>query len=170
MIHQAHGRALSSPAALQLASGALGAALAFAFVCPAVGAASLGALGDSRRYAGVSPAVAPGRGPFVAVASLAAASVAYPFLVAHTVSGWPMLAFALLGLLANAASVLAAFPARLSELHPYSVRGSSAGYAMLAGSGVIALLRPEGWICVAASLATALVLVAEWLQGGRFRR
>jgi hypothetical protein len=46
VVHQAQGRALSSPAALQLASSALGAVLAFAFVCPAVGAASFGALGN----------------------------------------------------------------------------------------------------------------------------
>lgn len=163
--HQAQGRALSSPAALQLASGALGALLAIAFVCPAVGAASLGALGDGRRYAGVSPAAAPWRGAFAAVAAFAAVLVAYTFLVPHTVSGWPMLAFALLGLLANAASVFAAIPERLSALHPFGVRGSSASYATLAGSGTVALLRPEPWVCVAAVLATGVALAAERLLG-----
>jgi hypothetical protein len=112
----------------------------------------------------------PWRGAFAAVAALAAASIAYPFMVPHAVSGWPMLAFALLGLLANAASVIAAVPERLSALHPFAVRASSAGYAMLAGSGAIALLRPEGWICIAATVATALVLAAEWLFGRRCAR
>ena len=163
VIHQAQERGLSSPAALQLASGALGALLAIAFVCPAVGAASLGALGDGRRYAGVSPAAVPWRGAFGAVAVFATASVAYTFHVPHGVSAWPMLAFALLGLVANAASVFAAFPERLSALHPFGVRASSAGYVVLAGAGAIALLRPERWICVAAVLAAGLALLAERL-------
>jgi hypothetical protein len=164
-IRQAQERALSSPAALQLASGALGALLTIAFVCPALGAASLGALADGRRYAGVSPGAAPWRGAFAAVAALAVVLVAYTFLVPHTVSGWPMLAFALLALVANAASVLAAFPEQLSALHPFGVRWSSAVYAMLAGAGAIALLRPERWICVAAVLAAGLALAAERLLG-----
>lgn len=159
-------RALSPPAALQLAAGALGAVLAVVFVCPAVGAACLGALGDGRRYAGDSPAL-PWRGAFAAVAVLAAFSVAHPFLVPHAVIAWPMLAFALLGLLANAASVFAAFPERLSALHPLGVRMSSSGYAVLAGSGAIALARPEVWICVVAVVATALLLAAERLLGMR---
>lgn len=168
--HQAQGRALSSPAALQLASGALGALLAIAFVCPAVGAASLGALGDGRRYAGVSPAAAPWRGAFAVVGALAAATVAYAFVVPHAVTGWSMLAFALFGLLANAASVFAAIPERLSALHPFGVRASSASYATLAGSGAVALLRPEPWVCVAAVLATALALATERLLGRRSAR
>jgi len=166
VIHQVQGRALTSPAGLQLATSALGTALAFAFVCPAVGAASFGALGDGWRYAGGSPA-AKWRGAFVSVAVLAAASTAYPFLVPHAVSGWIMLAFAALGLLANAASVFAAIPERLSALHPSGMRASSAGYAMLAGSGAIALARPEVWICVAAVVAMAIVLAAERLLGTR---
>ncbi|MEW6688031.1 MAG: hypothetical protein AB1452_02960, partial [Pseudomonadota bacterium] len=138
-------------------------------VCPAVGAASLGALGDGRRYAGAS-AGALWRGAFAVLALFAAASIAYPFVTPHAVSGWPMLAFALLGLLANAASVLAAFPERLSGRHPFSVRASSAGYAMLAGAGAAGLLRPEGWICVAAVLAAVPVLAAERLRGRRSKR
>lgn len=165
VVHQPQGRTLSSPAALQLASGVLGVLLATAFVCPAVAMASLGAIGDGRRYAGVLSATVRWRAAFIAVVVLATISVAYPFLVPHTVSGWPMLAFALLGLAANAASVLAAFPERLSALHPLGLRASSAGYAMLAGAGAIALLRPERWICIAAVLAAGVALATEWLPG-----
>ena len=166
VVRQARRRALYSPAGLQLASGVLGATLALAFACPAVGAASLGALGDGWRYTGDSPA-ATWRGAFVSVALLAAASTAYPFLVPHAVSGWTMLAFAALGLLVNAASVFAAIPARLSALHPFGVRASSAGYGVLAGSGAIALAGPEVWVCAAAVVAMAIVLAAERLLGTR---
>ena len=165
VVPQAQGRAFSSPAALQLASGALGALLATAFVCPAVAIASLGAIGEGARYAGVSPPSVRWHVAFTAVAVLAAVSVAYPFLVPHTVSGWPMLGFALVGLAANAACVLAAFPERLSALHPLGVRASSAGYAILAGAGAIALVRPQGWVCVAAVLVTGVALGAERLLG-----
>ena len=158
------------PGALQLVLGALGAALAIAFVCPAVGAASLGALSDSRRYAGASREGTPWSIASAGIAAIALSSVAYPFLVPHTVLAWPMLAFALLGLLANTASVLAAFPQRLSALHPWRMRASSAGYAMLAAWGAIALLRPAGWICVAAVVAAGLILPAEWLLEGRAAR
>ena len=162
-MHPAPEHALSSPAVLQLAAGALGALLAAAFVCPAVGAASLGALGDGSRYAGASPGAAARRRPFGAVAVLAAASVAYAFFVPYTVSAWPMLAFAALGLAVNAASVLAAFPHRLFALHPFGVRASSVGYAALAGAGAIALTLPRGWVCVAVIVVVAVVLAAERL-------
>lgn len=166
---ESHGRALALPASFQLASGALGVALAFAFVCPALGAACFGALGDARRYAG-TPAGALWRAAFAALAVLAAASIAYPFATPHSVSGWPMLAFALLGLLVNSASVLAALPERLSAQHPFAMRASTAGYAMLAGAGAAGLLRPEGWICVVAVLATVPALAAEHLLDWRSKR
>jgi hypothetical protein len=78
-----------------------------------------------------------------------------------------MLAFALLGMIVNAAVVLAAFPQRLSELHPFPMRASSAAYALLAGSGTAALVWPEGWVCVAAVAAAAPVLAAERLSRTR---
>lgn len=162
--------ALSSPAAVQLATGALGALLAAAFACPAVAAASLGALGDCRRYAHFSPAIGRWHAAFGAVAVLTFVSLAYPFFVPHTVFAWPMLAFAVLGLVANVASVLAAFPERLSAFHPFGMRASSAGYAILAGAGAIALLRPEGWLCIAAPLAAGIAMAAERLLGRRRTR
>ncbi len=168
IVEQSRVRTLASPAALQLASGALGATLGLAFLCPAVGAAGLGALADGRRYA--AGAATLWRGVFAAVATLAAASVAYPFFVAHDVSGWPMLAFALLGLVVNLACVLAAVPQRLSGLHPLGVRASSAGYSILAGAGAAALLRPGGWACVVAVIAIVLALAAERLLDGATRR
>lgn len=156
---------LSSPAVLQLATGALGALLAAAFACPAVAAASLGALGDCSRYAHFSHESSRQRGLFGAVALLIFVSIAYPFFVPHTVLAWPMLAYALLGLVANAGSVLAAFPHRLSAFHPFGMRASSAGYTILAGAGAIALLRPGSWVCIAALLAASLALAAERLLG-----
>ena len=165
VVHQAQGRALSSLAALQFAAGALAALFATAFVCPAVAMASLGAVGDGTRYAGVSPPSVRWHVACTAVAVLAAVSVAYASFVPHTVSGWPMLGFALLGFVANAASVLAAFPERLSALHPLGVRASSAGNAILAGAGAVALVRPQGWVCVAAVLAIGVALAAERLLG-----
>ena len=155
------------PAKLQLASGTLGALLAVATLCPAVGAASLGALSDGRRYADASAAAPTWRFAFGAVSVLALGSVIYPFLVDHTVLAWPMFAFAFLGVAANAASVLAALPARLSALHASRLRASSMGYAVLAGAGLLALVRPAGWVCVAAVVATTVALAAERLLGAR---
>lgn len=169
MIVVQQARALWPPAALQLASGALGTVLALALLCPAVGAASLAALAEGRRYAGPLPAPV-WRRAFAAVAVLAAASIAAPFFVPHTVYAWPMLAFAALGLAVNAASVVAAFPGRLSALHPYGVRASSAGYVALAGWGALALVRPEGRLCVAGVAVIGIVLAAERLLGRRTGR
>ena len=160
---------LVAPTGLQFATGAFGAALGLVFTCPAVAAAGVGALGDGWRYAGDSPA-ATLRGAFGAAAAFAAASIAYPFFIPHFVSGWTMLGFALVGLVVNAAAVLAAIPERLSALHPVRVRASDATYAMLAGSGAIALAWPEGWVCAVAAAGAALALGAEWLVGRRLQR
>jgi hypothetical protein len=151
---------LGTPAGLQFAAGVLGAALAFLFTCPAVGAAGLAALGDGWRYAGDSPAPA-WRGAFGVAAAIAAASVAFPFFVPHLVSGWAMLGFGLFGIAVNAAAVFAAIPHRLSALHPSGVRASDAAYGATAVAGAIALARPEGWLCALAVAATALVLGLE---------
>lgn len=151
-------------ARLQLFSGTFGVLLAVATLCPAVGAASLGALSDGRRYAGASGAWRLAFGGLVAIAVV---SIVYPLLVDHAVQAWPMLAFALIGLFANAASTLAALPARLSALHPSRLRASSIGYAVLAGGGLVALVRPAGWVCVVAVVATTIPLAAERLLGAR---
>ena len=157
----------AGPATLQLASGALGALLAVAFLCPAVGVASLGALSDGRRYVGASRAANPWRVALAGVGALALLSIVYPFWVDHTVAAWPMLAFAVFGLLANAASVLAAMPERLSALHPSRLHASSAGYALLAIWGGVALVWPAGWVCVAAVAASAAVFALERWPGAR---
>ena len=45
-----------------------------------------------------------------------------------------------------------------------------AGYAMLAGAGAAASLRPEGWLCVVAVLAIVPALAAERLLDRRAKR
>lgn len=158
--------AYAGPAALQLAAGMLGTLFAFVFVCPAVGVASLGALSDGRRYAG-NPAALPWRAAYGTAVVLALVATAFPFFVPHVVLAWPMLVFALLGLLVVAASVLAAIPGRLSALHPSRLHASGTGYLMLGTWGVTALVKPAGWVCVAAAASMALVLAADHLLGRR---
>ncbi|MDX1375905.1 MAG: hypothetical protein R3357_10105, partial [Burkholderiales bacterium] len=124
------------PAALQLGAGALGTGVAFAFACPVLGVASLGALADSEHYARTSDAGAL-RWASRAVAVVAIAAIAVALIAPAEVPRWSLLAFALIGMLVNAACVMAAFPLRLSQLAAAGRGASASGFAALFAVGVL---------------------------------
>jgi len=145
------------PAALQLGTGALGAGIAFVLACPALGVASLGALVDSERYARTSDALGL-RWVSVGAALLATAAIATALIAPTEVPRWSLIAFALVGIVVNGLCVMAAFPHRLSQL-AHAGRGTSAsGFAALFGVGLLFVVRPAGWICLAGSVAIAVAI------------
>lgn len=150
----------AGPAVIQLASGALGAGLALATACPAVGAMSLGALANGEHFSRCSRAAWRWRWRYAAAAALAGGSVVLALMEPRAVSGWPLLVFALIAMLADAASSLAALPQRLSALGPRAAHVPSADHALLLGAGTLLLLRPAGWVCIAATVAILLVRAA----------
>jgi len=145
------------PAALQLGTGALGAGMAFVLACPAMGVASLGALVDGERYASTSDAIGM-RWASLAVAAFAVAAIVTALLAPAQVPRWSLIAFALLGLAMNAVCVLAAFPHRLSQLTRTGRDASTSGFAALLGVGVLFVVRPAGWICLAGSVVIAAAI------------
>lgn len=145
------------PAALQLGTGALGAGIAFVLACPALGVASLGALADGERYARTSDARAL-RWISVGVALLATAAVASALITPSEVPRWSLIAFALLGIVVNGLCVMAAFPHRLSQLVQAGRGASTNGFAALFGVGLLFVLRPAGWICLAGSVVIAAAI------------
>jgi len=145
------------PARLQLAAGALGTGVAFAFACPVLGVASLGALADSERYARISDARGL-RWASRAVALLAFGAIAAALLAPAEVPRWSLLVFALIGMLVNAACVLAAFPLRLSQLADVGRGTSASGYAALFAVGLLFVARPAAWICLAGAVLVALAI------------
>jgi len=151
----------AAPAAIQLSTGALGIGLALAIACPAVGAASLGAFADGERFARGSAAAQRWRWMFVAGAALAAGAVLLALAEPRAVPGWLLIVFALLGILASAASSLAAFPQRLSALGPGAAAVPGADRAFLLGAGALLLMRPAGWVCLAATVAILLCYAAR---------
>jgi hypothetical protein len=145
------------PARLQLAAGALGTGVAFVFACPALGVASLGALADSERYARFSDA----RGLRWAsrmVALLAIGAIAFALFAPAEVPRWSLLVFALIGMLLNAACVMAAFPLRLSQLADVGRGTSASGFAALFAVGLLFVARPAAWICLAGAVLIALAI------------
>jgi len=154
------------PAALQLGAGTVGAGLAFAFACPALGVASLGALADSARYARTSDA--PGlRWAALAVATLAISAIAIAVMAPAEVPGWSLIVAALVGALANAACVLAVFPLRVSQIADAGGRASASGFAALFAVGVVLVARPAVWVCIAGSFAIALAIAWARLRRPR---
>jgi len=155
-----------APAALQLGAGALGAGVAFAFACPALGVASLGALVDGERYARTG--AAPGlRWMSIAIAALALAAIAAALIAPSEVSGWMLIVAALAGMLANAACVMAAFPLRLSQLAEAGRGASASGFAALFAVGALLVVRPAAWVCAAGAVAVALAIGWARLMHGR---
>jgi len=153
------------PAALQLGAGALGAGFAFVFACPALGVASLGALADSERYARTSEAFGL-RWASLGLAAFAIAAIAMALIAPGEVPGWSLIVAALVGMLANAASVIAAFPLRLSQLVDAGRGGSPSGFAALFAVGLLLVARPAAWVCVAGAVAIALAI--GWTRLMRF--
>lgn len=145
------------PARLQLAAGALGTGVAFAFACPVLGVASLGALADSERYARLSDARGL-RWASLMVALLATAAVVFALIAPAEVPRWSLLIFALIGMLVNAACVMAAFPLRLSQLVDAGRGSSASGFAALFAVGVLFVVRPAAWICLVGSVLVALAI------------
>jgi hypothetical protein len=145
------------PARLQLAAGALGTSVAFAFACPVLGVASLGALADSERYARISEARGL-RWASCLVALLASGAIAFALIAPAEVPRWSLLVFALIGMLVNAACVLAAFPLRLSQLADVGRGASASGYAALFAVGLLFVARPAAWICLAGAGRVALAI------------
>ncbi|KPK08731.1 MAG: hypothetical protein AMJ64_02690 [Betaproteobacteria bacterium SG8_39] len=145
------------PAALQLTAGALGAGFALAFACPALGVASLGALADGERFAKGGEARTL-RWASLAIATLASVAIAVALIAPVAVPGWVLIVVALVGILANAACVVAAFPLRLSQLADAGRGASASGFAALFGVGVLLLARPAGWVCIAGAVAIALAI------------
>jgi hypothetical protein len=157
---------LRYPAALQLGAGTLGAGLALAFACPALGVASLGALADSERYAKTSDA--PGlRWAAFAVAVLAVSAIALAVIAPAEVPGWSLIVAALVGVSANAACVLAVFPLRVSQIMDTGTSASGSGFAALFAVGVLLLVRPAAWVCIAGSIAIALAIAWARLRRPR---
>ncbi|MGW8271070.1 MAG: hypothetical protein ACWGNS_11490 [Burkholderiales bacterium] len=145
------------PAALQLGTGALGAGIAFVLACPALGVASLGALADGERYARTGDARAL-RWISVGVALLATAAVATALITPSEVPRWSLIAFALVGIVVNALCVMAAFPHRLSQLVQAGRGASASGFAALLGVGLLFVVSPAGWICLAGSVVIAAAI------------
>jgi len=137
-VHEAKVSAGSRAAAIQFVSAGLGAALAVLTGCAALAAASIGALIDALRFR------AGGGARMWLFLAGAAASLA--LVMAWTGRGaspdaapW-MMAFGAIGLLGNAASVLAAFPFRLREFGAACGRVSSWAYLLVLGAGGLALV------------------------------
>lgn len=145
------------PAALQLGAGALGAGFAFVFACPALGVASLGALADSERYARSSAAFGLRWASF-SVAAIAIAGIAVALIEPGEVPGWSLIVAALFGMLASAASVIAAFPLRLSQFVDAGRGGSASGFAALFAVGLLLVVRPAAWVCIAGAVTIALAI------------
>jgi len=143
------------PAALQLGAGALGAGLAFVFACPAIGVASLGALADGERYARSSDALGL-RWASLAFAALAIAAIALALIAPDKVPAWGVIIVALLGMIVNAVCVVAAFPLRLSQLADAGRGASGSGFAVLLAIGLLLVVRPATWVCIAGAVAIAL--------------
>ena len=155
------------PAALQLGTGALGAGIAFALACPALGVASLGALADGERYARTGDARAL-RWTSVGVAVLAVAAIVTALLAPSEVPRWSLIAFALVGIVVNGLCVMAAFPHRLSQLADAGRAASASGFAALFGVGLLFVVRPAGWICLAGSVVIAAAIGWASLTRRRF--
>lgn len=145
------------PAALQLSAGALGTGLAFVFACPAIGVASLGALADSERYARSSEALGL-RWASLAVAALTIAAIALALIEPDNVPGWGVIVAGMLGLIVNALCVVAAFPLRLSQLADAGSGTSRSGFAVLIAIGLLLVIRPAAWVCVAGAVAIAIAI------------
>ena len=145
------------PARLQLAAGALGTGVAFAFACPVLGVASLGALADSERYARICDASGL-RWASRTIALLAFAAIAVALIAPAEVPRWSLLVFALIGMLVNAACVMAAFPLRLSQLVDAGRGASASGFGALFAVGLLFVVRPAAWICLAGALLVALAI------------
>jgi hypothetical protein len=145
------------PAALQLGTGALGAGMAFVLGCPAMGVASLGALVDGERYARTSDALGM-RWASLGIAAFAVAAITTALLAPAEVPRWSLIAFALVGITANALCVMAAFPHRVSQLTQAGRGASLSGFAALLGVGLLFIVRPAGWICLAGSVVIAAAI------------
>lgn len=146
-------------ATIQLASAGLGAALAVIAGCAALAAASMGALIDALRLL-----TGGGARTWLCVAG---ATVSLAVIVAWAGPSTPrdaapwMMAFGAIGLLANAATVLAAFPHRLSEFGAACGGVSSWTYVFLVGAGGLTLVTS-----IELPLAFLVALVAAILAFG----
>jgi hypothetical protein len=168
MVNDLHADRVSRyPAALQLGTGALGAGMAFVLACPAMGVASLGALVDGERYARTSDALGM-RWASLGVAAFALAAIVTALLAPAEVPRWSLIAFALLGLVMNAVCVIAAFPHRLSQLTQAGRGASASGFAALLGVGLLFVVRPAGWICLAGSVVIGVAIGWARLTRRRF--
>jgi uncharacterized membrane protein len=154
------------PAALQLGAGALGTGFALVLACPALGVASLGALVDGERYARNSDANGLRR-TSMAIAALALGAIVVALIHPVAVPGWALIFAALVGMLANAACVMAAFPLRLSQLADAGKSVSMSGFGALLGVGVLLVARPAAWVCIAGSVAIAVAIA--WARLTRAR-
>jgi len=137
-VYEAKVSAGSQPATIQFVSAGLGAALAVLTGCAALAAASIGPLIDALRLLDL-------RGARIWLC-LAGAALSLALVIAWAGFGsqrdaapW-MMAFGAIGLLGNAATVLAAFPFRLREFGAACGRVSSWAYFLLLGAGGLTLV------------------------------
>jgi len=137
-VYEAKVSAGSHAATIQFVSAGVGAALAVLTGCAALAAASIGGLIDALRLLEL-------RGVRIwlylagAALSLALVMVWAGFGSQRDAAPW-MMAFGAIGLLGNAASVLAAFPYRLREFGAACGRVSSWAYVLILGAGGLTLV------------------------------
>lgn len=143
-------------AAVQVTTGAIGAGLAMTFLCPAVGAAGIGIALDGAR-------AAPGlRWVYALIGLVCIGAIGASLVLAHAPPSWAMLGFGAFGLLASAATMLAGLSGGL-----ISGRASSAGFGVLFVSGLVMLLHPAAWVCVAGAGAIGAVVLREQIATRR---
>jgi len=137
-VYEAKVSAGSDAATIQFVSAGLGVALSVLTGCAALAAASIGALIDALRLLdlrGVRIWLCLAGTALLLVLVMAWAG----FGTHHDAAPW-MMAFGAIGLLGNAASVLAVFPFRMREFGAACGRVSSWAYFLLLGAGGLALV------------------------------
>jgi len=137
-VYEAKVSAGSRAASIQFVSAGLGVGLALLTGCAALAAASIGALIDALR-------LLDQRGVRIWLCLAGAAGslalvMAWGGFGAHRGAAPWMMAFGAIGLLGNAATVLAAFPFRLREFGAACGRVSSWAYFLLLGAGGLTLV------------------------------
>jgi len=152
-------RAGTRAGVIQFASAGFGATLAVLTGCAAVAIASIGAIIDALRF---SAAHGARLWALVAGASgLLAVALAWSWTEDHLAAAPWMLAFGSVGLLANAASVFAAFPYRVRAFGAACARVSSWAYLVLIMLGLLGIFTS-----IEVPLAIVVGLVAAMLGLG----
>lgn len=85
---------------------------------------------------------------FAFVFACPALGIAMALIRPGEVPGWSLIVAALVGMVANAACVVAAFPLRLSQIVNAGMRGSVSGFATLLAVGVLLVARPAAWVAL----------------------